>query len=50
MVCWVPTAAFTSGGVPDVGANADGRLELFDRASDAGIWHDWQIVPNGGWS
>src|SRR4051794_18861057 len=33
-----------------VDSNADGRLEIFARGSDAAIWHNWQTTPNGGWS
>jgi GH25 family lysozyme M1 (1,4-beta-N-acetylmuramidase) len=32
-----------------VANNADGRLELFARAPDNAIWHDWQDSPNGSW-
>ena len=30
--------------------NADGRLEIFARAPDSAIWHDWQTSANGSWS
>ncbi|MDB4965504.1 MAG: putative rane protein [Myxococcales bacterium] len=30
--------------------NADGRVELFARAPDDAVWHDWQNTPNGSWS
>ncbi len=30
--------------------NADGRVELFARAPDSAIWHDWQTTANGSWS
>ena len=33
-----------------VGRNADGRLEVFARGADGGIWHKWQTAPNNGWS
>lgn len=32
------------------GVNSDGRLELFARAPDNAVWHDWQTAPNGGWN
>jgi len=32
-----------------VAQNADGRLEIFARAPDNAVWHDWQDSPNGGW-
>lgn len=33
-----------------VASNADGRLELFARAPDDAVWHDWQTSANGTWS
>ena len=33
-----------------VAQNSDGRLEIFARAPDNAVWHDWQDAPNGGWS
>ncbi|MHB1876825.1 MAG: CHAP domain-containing protein, partial [Streptosporangiaceae bacterium] len=30
--------------------NADGRLELFGTNSADGIFHRWQVAPNGSWS
>jgi hypothetical protein len=38
-------------GPPALAPNADGRLEVVvvDRA-DGGVWHAWQIAPNGNWS
>jgi GH25 family lysozyme M1 (1,4-beta-N-acetylmuramidase) len=33
-----------------VAQNADGRMELFARAPDDAVWHDWQNTPNGTWS
>jgi GH25 family lysozyme M1 (1,4-beta-N-acetylmuramidase)/acylphosphatase len=30
--------------------NGDGRLEMFARASDNGVWHDWQTSANGSWN
>jgi hypothetical protein len=33
-----------------VGANADGRLEVFVTWADGTMYHIWQVVPNGGWS
>lgn len=32
------------------GNNADGRLEIFVRGTDNGLWHKWQTTPNNGWS
>ena len=37
------------------GINLDGRLEVFVATSkaggsDAGLWHTWQLAPNGSWS
>ena len=36
-----------------VSCNADGRLELFGRGGDNGLWHNWQTAPGGddwaGW-
>jgi hypothetical protein len=35
----------------DVGRNKDGRLEIFVRGTDGGIWHDWQTrAGSGPWS
>jgi hypothetical protein len=36
--------------VPAVARNLDGRLEIF--ATDVGgtLWHNWQLVPEGGWN
>ena len=33
-----------------VAPNADGRLEIFARAPDNAVWHDWQGAPNGSWN
>jgi hypothetical protein len=33
-----------------LGQNADGRLEIFARATDGALWHLWQTAPNGNWS
>ena len=30
--------------------NADGRLEVFVKGADNGLWHIWQVAPNNGWS
>ncbi|HTJ41596.1 MAG TPA: GH25 family lysozyme [Kofleriaceae bacterium] len=30
--------------------NKDGRLELFARAPDQAVWHDWQTSANGNWN
>src|SRR5262249_54562662 len=30
--------------------NQDGRLEVFARGTDKGLWHIWQSAPNNGWS
>ena len=37
-------------GTPDIGANADGRLEAFVVAPDGAVHHIWQVRPNSGWS
>jgi hypothetical protein len=37
-------------GMPTVGQNSDGRLEVFARQSDGQIAHAWQVAANGGWS
>ena len=44
------SAAIVLGGVATVASNADGRLEVFGNGTDHAIWHNWQTVPNGGWS
>jgi hypothetical protein len=33
-----------------VGANEDGRQELFAMGQDDALWHVWQVAPNVGWS
>ncbi len=33
-----------------VAANSDGRLEIFARAPDKAVWHDWQTTANGSWN
>ena len=33
-----------------VGRNADGRLEIFARGLDNGLWHKWQTSAGGGWT
>jgi hypothetical protein len=36
---------------PSVVANADGRLEVFVRGTDNGVWHNWQTAPSSAtWS
>ena len=40
--------AFTNG--PSVVANEDHRLEIFARASDGSVWHNWQTSPGGAWN
>jgi hypothetical protein len=37
-------------GMPVVGRNNDGRLEVFTTASDGAVWHRWQRVGGGGWA
>jgi hypothetical protein len=37
-------------GKPAVARNADGRLEVFVRASDSMLWHKYQLSPGGAWS
>lgn len=41
--------ATLEGLLPAVAASADGRLEVFAVAADAGLWHVWQTT-GGGWS
>ena len=33
-----------------VGRNQDGRLEVFARGTDNGLWHIYELAPNGSWS
>ena len=35
---------------PVVAQNADGRIEVFCRGADNGLYHIWQTAPNNGWS
>lgn len=35
---------------PAVGQNEDGRLEVFMREQDGGIYHCWQMFPDMNWS
>lgn len=42
-----PGVAFL--GTPRIGANQDGRLEVFLFGVDDAVWHIWQ-EPGGGWS
>ncbi len=37
-------------GAPIAIENADGRIEVFVRGTDAQLWHIWQTSPNGNWS
>ena len=30
--------------------NKDGRMEIFVRGSDNGLWHRWQTAPSNGWN
>jgi hypothetical protein len=40
-----------TGGNQRVGKNADGRLEVFGRGLDHGLWNQWQPAPSSGpWS
>ena len=39
---------FASG--PAVVANEDHRLEIFARASDGSVWHNWQTSAGGAWN
>jgi acylphosphatase len=34
---------------PVVGRNADGRMEVFVRSTDNGLYSIWQTAPNSGW-
>jgi hypothetical protein len=52
---WSPLGAKVATGlfvppIMHVISNADGRLELFYQGTDAGLWHLWQMSPNGAWS
>lgn len=51
---WTPRGALPDGrlaeGTPCLAANADGRAEVFVRASGGAVFHSWQVAPNGGWS
>jgi hypothetical protein len=58
---WFPTGYLWSGwnglGTPGGGGrelaasrNQDGRLEVFVRGGDGGLWHAWQTSAGGGWS
>ena len=41
------------GGIADLLAanqNADGRLEVFVRGFDNGLWRVWRTAPNNGWN
>jgi hypothetical protein len=35
---------------PAVGRNADGRFDVYARATDSAIWVRWQGAPGGGWN
>ena len=35
---------------PAAAVNIDGRLEVFARGADAGLWHKWQTSAGGSWS
>ncbi|HEV8625586.1 MAG TPA: matrixin family metalloprotease [Acidimicrobiia bacterium] len=35
---------------PVVASNQDGRLEVFAKGADNGLWHIWQTAPSNGWS
>jgi hypothetical protein len=37
-------------GTQMVGQNLDGRLEVFVRGADGGLWHTAQTEPNGDWN
>jgi hypothetical protein len=51
---YVATPVLALGGVLTsrvlVETNSDGRLEVFVRGSDSGLWHRWQTSPGSGWS
>ena len=34
---------------PEVGKHAGGRVEIFARGSDGGVWHVGQMLPNHAW-
>jgi len=46
---WQPTGGSFVGS-PAVAANADGRLEVFAGDAAGGVFHSWQVAPNGSWS
>jgi hypothetical protein len=45
----IPPNLTSTGYIPSVGVNADGRLEVFINGSDNALWHAWQTIPHGGW-
>ena len=47
---WIDLGSFGVIGEPAVGRNGDGRLEVFARGMDGGLWHAWQTAANAGWT
>jgi hypothetical protein len=50
---WTLRGGPLDGGIPSVGRNADGRLEVFsdgEGQNGTELWHIWQTAPMGGWS
>ncbi|HEV8715167.1 MAG TPA: hypothetical protein VGX03_20345 [Candidatus Binatia bacterium] len=64
MYCWYQTAPESSwtlrvlpapaeitwASAPNVLRNTDGRLEVFAKGSDGGLWHNWETAPMGAWA
>ena len=46
---WSSMGGFVTSQI-SLGANADGRLEVFARGSDGALWSNWQWQPGGSWS
>jgi hypothetical protein len=42
---WQPLSGESITGDPAVALNSDGRLEVFARGADGGLWHNWQTAP-----
>ncbi len=45
-----PAASPLATNTPAIGVNADGRLEIFARATNSKLYHAWQNDPGGQWS
>jgi len=46
---WTGMGGGINGGLTAI-RNADGRLEVFARGTDAALWHIWQTARSNGWS